>query len=261
MSGQRCLSCGLETTEKVELVALVIAFAALFFGMAVCVATQSPSGLSRSVSILLMVQHVAVVGKLASQQVPANLTWVAELFTVLSMLNFDLQFVKPGCVVGDLSFLTVYWSTYGLVALSSLMFVVASLIRAKPWRGVNSVQQMATEESSTRSSTSCPSAPAATTGSFSTSGPKQWHWRWHFRVRLTHSLLILCSVLYLRLSIMTMQALQCTSVQLETNGPLVSVLAIDLSTRCYHGGHLVTVILLVWPTLFLFCLGFPLLSA
>ena len=229
--------------------------------MAVCVATQTPSGLSRSVSILLMVQHLAVVGKLAGQQVPNSLTWVAELFTVLSMLNFDLQFVKPGCVVGALSFLNVYWATYGLVAVSAAMFAVASLIRAKPWReasGAQQVVEIATGD--VRSSThplpvrSVPTFAAAST-------PRQWQWQSRFKIRLTHAYLILCSVLYLRLSILTMEALQCTHVQLTNDGPLVSVLAIDLTTNCYHGGHLVTVILLVWPTLFLFCLGFPLLSA
>ena len=264
-SGQRCLSCGLESAEKAELVAVLIAFAALFFGMAVCVATQSPSGLSRSVSVLLMVQHLSVVGKLAGQQVPDSLTWVAELFSVLSMLNFDLQFVKPGCVVGALSFLTVYWATYGLVALSSVMFIVASLIRAQPWRSSNkrqeAVEMPTLAPSTTSSSTPTAASTTATTSRSATVPARQWPWQWRFRVRLSHSHLILCSVLYLRLSILTMEALQCTKVQLANSGPLVSVLTIDLTTRCYEGGHLITVILLVWPTLFLFCLGFPLLSA
>ena len=111
-------------------------------------------------------------------------------------------------------------------------------------------------------STATPSSSSSASATPTASSPRrQWQWRWRFKVRLTHSYLILCSVLYLRLSILTMEALHCTSVQLETDGPLVSVLAMDMSTRCYEGGHLVTVILLVWPTLFLFCLGFPLLSA
>ena len=240
-----------------------MAFAALFFGMSVCVATQSPGGLSRSVSILLLIQHLAVVGKLASQQVPASLTWVAELFTVLSMLNFDLQFVKPGCVVSDLSFLTVYWSTYGLVALSSLMFVAAALIRANPWLSSRSNNVPQAMEMSTRAASSSSSTTSVTSTAASTpiSPRRQMQWRWRFKVRLTHAMLILCSVLYLRLSILTMEALQCTRVQLVNDGPLVSVLSMDLTTRCYEGGHLVTVIMLVYPTLIFFCLGFPLLSA
>ena len=267
-NGQRCLSCGLESEERAELVALLCAFAALFIGMAVCVATQSPSALSRSVSMLLMVQHAAVVGKLAAQQVPDSLTWLAEAFSVISLLSFDIEFVKPGCVVGALSFLSVYWCTYGLAALSSLMFVIASLVRAKPWQRSDGPAPARSQELELTAPgevfTPSNKTFAVSGGSLGEIGAprrQQQQWRSRFRARLIHSQLILCSVLYLRLSILTLTALQCKTVQLDSDGSLESVLSIDLSTRCYEGAHLATVVLLVWPTLFLFCLGFPLLSA
>ena len=237
---QRCLSCGLEDTEKMELGILVIIAVALFVAMACCVATLSATGLSMAVAAILLVQHFSVVGKLAGQQVPEDLTWLVTLFTITSMLNFDVTFVKPGCVVAALSFLTVYWITLALVVGTSGLFALASFIRAKWWQLRDARQ--ADGEAEGRRAERIP-----------------WHWR--FRARLIHSHLILGSILYLRVSTMTLQALHCTDVQVDEDGSVASVLLIDLTTRCYQGPHLATALLMAWPTLFAYCLGFPLFTA
>ena len=109
-----------------ELVALLIIAFVLFLSLAVAVAAASANNLSTAVSAVLVVQHLSVVGKLAGQQVPSSLTWLVQTFSIVSMLNFDIQFVKPGCVVGALSFLTVYWCTIGLMCCVSLLFVCAA---------------------------------------------------------------------------------------------------------------------------------------
>ena len=229
-SSSRCLSCGLQEVEKLELSILVIIAAGLFFLMAICVAVLSANGLSMAVAAILLIQHFAVVGKLAGQQVPEDLTWLATFFSVLSMLNFDVTFVKPGCVVASVSFLTVYWITLCIIVLTSGLFSLASLLRVRLLRSRRSAG---------------PVIP----------------WRWRFKARFVHSHLILGSILYLRVTTMTLQALHCTDVQLEEGGAFVSVLLIDLTTRCYEGAHLLTAVALAWPLLLLFTLGFPLLSA
>ena len=83
------------------------------------------------------------------------------------------------------------------------------------------------------------------------------HWRRRFRARLIHSHLILGSILYLRITTMHFQAIHCTSV-LQSDGSYVSLLKIDLTTQCYVGTHLHSS-LFVWPMLFVYSVGFPLL--
>ena len=246
---QRCLSCGLQDAEKVELGILLILAVALFMAMAVCVATLSATGLSMAVAAILLLQHFSVVGKLAGQQIPSSYAWLTTLFSVMSMLNFDVTFVKPGCAVAALPFLSVYLVTLGLVVGTSGLFALASLIRARLWTLRQARQaKLASERGGGGAAGQAQPQPAMA-------------WSWRFRARLMHSHLILGSILYLRLSTMTLQALHCTDVERDQAGGAVSVLLIDLTTRCYEGLHLPTAVLVAWPTLFLYCLGFPLLSA
>ena len=248
-----------------ELTILLLVAAGLFLVMAVCVATMSPNGLSMGVASILLVQHFSLVGKLAGQQVPSSLSWVSAMFSVISMLNFDVQFVKPGCVVADLSFLTVYWVTWLIMLLTSAMFTIASLIKAKPWQRSNGMRERPSsrrlsDEEEVSQSVSVDSAEALKSSSPSPS-VAELPWRWRFRARWTHAHLILGSILYLRVTTMNLQALDCTEVQEEQGSPVVSVLLIDLTTLCYQGNHLITAIALIWPSVLFFCVGFPIVSA
>ena len=258
---QRCLSCGLEEQELTELVVLLCIFAALFLALAVAVATAHANKLSTAVSAVLVVQHLSVVGKLAGQQIPDSLTWLSELFTVLSMLNFDIQFVKPGCVVGALSFLTVYWCTIGLMCCVSLLFVAASAVRALLGRRVEMRERDASRTAAFAGGqprswrAHKPSAASSTSSSQEASSGLPWRWR--FRARVVHSHLILGSILYLRLTTMGFQAIHCTDV-LQSDGSYRSLLEIDMSTPCYVGAHLYSS-LFIWPMLLLNSVAFPLL--
>ena len=231
----RCLSCGLESAELMELVALVVIAFVLFLSLSVAVATASANQLSTAVSAVLVVQHLSVVGKLAAQQVPASLTWLVQAFSVLSMLNFDIQFIKPGCVVGELSFLTVYWCTVGLMLCVSALFVVAS--------GARALLSRRAEERDRVTIRAIRSDRAGL------------HWQWRFRARLIHSHLILGSILYLRLTTMGFQAINCTNV-LQSDGSYERLLSIDLTTRCYEGVHLYSAPF-IWLLLVVGSLGFP----
>ena len=264
---QRCLSCGLQSTDRDELGVLLTVALALFVSMAVCVATLSPTALSSAVSSLLFVQHLSVIGKLGASQVPSDMTWLSQVFGVLSLLNWEPGFIKAGCVTPELSFLSVYAATLGMVVLTSGMFTAASLLRAvAPWRrwqrkaGGHHAEPVQ-PPLSPLSSHSVRKSDAGDARRSSGEGPAEKPWQWRFRARLTHSHLILGSILYLRLTTLNLQALNCTDVQLSEGGDLQSVLSIDLSTRCYEGAHLAAAIVVVWPSLFLFSIGFPLLSA
>ena len=103
---------GWSPQRKWSWCALLLVAVALFACMAVCVAALSPTRLSIAVATLLLIQHFSVIGK-AGRTANSFLSGAGStsMFTVISMLNFDVQFVKPGCVVAQLSFLTVYWIT------------------------------------------------------------------------------------------------------------------------------------------------------
>ena len=273
-----CVTCGLESTEKAELYIVLLVAVAVFFAMAVAVATLSAKRLAGAVSALLLMQHLSVVGKLGGSQVASSMPWVSELFTVLSMLNFDLQFVKPGCAVGEMSFLTAYWATLGLLALTSMLFATAAAIRSVTLSRSQREERAADAQS--------PATPPAVTSSHGadtgdnggiSSGDtnsipskiaplvvqslRRLPLRDRFIARLIHAHLILGSAVYLRVTTMTLQALQCRDVVLQQDAQPTSVLAIDLTTHCYTGEHLITAVLAIWPVMFLYCIGFPLLTA
>ena len=274
---QRCLSCGLESAELMELVALLIIAFALFLSLSVAVAVASANRLSTAVSAVLVVQHLSVVGKLAGQQIPSSLTWLVQTFSIISMLNFDIQFVKPGCVVSVLSFLTVYWCTIGLVCGASLLFVCASAVRALVSRRRSaaaadaaavrtelvrrlSVQAEAHGMSPTQARRRSEMVVAAATSpqpAASTMSNGNGDWRWRFKARIIHSHLILGSILYLRLTAMNFQAINCTTV-VQSDGSTQSVLQIDLTTKCYEGNHLYSAPA-IWLLLLVYSIGFPLL--
>ena len=265
----RCLSCGLESADKLELAILLVIAAALFFATSIAVAFLSATGLSMAVAAVLMIQHFSIVGKLAGQQVPANLTWLTQLFAILSMLNFDIQFIKPGCVVGALSFLTVYWITIGLVCGVSALFVGASLVRAVMGQRAEQKERAAMQAEvagklateavadgmSPRAAQRQSDAMVAAVSTTAVSD--EIPWRWRFRARLIHSHLILGSIMYLRLTTMGFQAINCTNV-LQSDGSYERFLRIDMTTRCYVGTHLASAFF-IWPLLFVYSIGFPLL--
>ena len=283
LDGQRCLSCGLESTQRAELSVLLLLAVALFLAVAVCVATMSPNALATAVSSVLLVQHFSLVGKLAGQEVPDSATWLTEAFSVLGMCNFDVTFIKPGCSTPQLTFLDVYYITLAVVALSCVMFTAASAVRGllavrssarrhrqrteRGWGEAqgNPLEPPMLEQGVEMANCSTPKDLKESGGGGGGGGggvvpdhsvgePSGW---WHFRARLTHSHLILGSIMYLRLTTQELQALHCTTV-VQQDGGTLRVLQVDLSTVCYEGAHL-RAMYLVWPLFALYCVGFPLL--
>ena len=262
--GQLCLSCGLQSSDKLELGFLLIAAGSLFLAMAVAVAFSPAAKLSTYVAAVIMIQHASVVGKLGGQSLPSSLQWLTQVFNVLAILNFDITFIKPGCVTAALSFITVYWATCALIAVVSLMFVAASMVRAYLSMRQER-QQICSEPQSTPLSDSSQVGNGSETprsldnAVSSETRDRLLHipWRWRFKARVVHSHLILGSMMYLRLATMTLEAVNCTSV-MQADGSTAYVLKIDLTTECYAGPHLYSAMFL-WPMLFGYCVGFPLL--
>lgn len=98
--------------------------------------------------------------------------------------------------------------------------------------------------------------------------------RFVFKSRLIHSMLILCCIIYLRISILTLQGINCENTitnqiistgTMTNNTPVIDdtttfrtalILASDGSTICYQGNHLLAAIFF-FLVLLVFSIGFP----
>ena len=86
--------------------------------------------------------------------------------------------------------------------------------------------------------------------------------RWLFYSRFVHSQMILLTIVYLRMTTYSLQAVVCTNLaQQSLDGSIVhkSVLTVDGSTECYKGKHLAAAFF-IWPVLIFYCIGFPVVS-
>jgi hypothetical protein len=181
------------------------------------VAVMRDRWLAFLVAGLVVLQQFTVVGTSASTHFPSGL---ARVFSILSILNFDIQFVKAGCEIPKIDFVNAYWYTILIFFVASLGFILAAGIRAA-------------------------TVKANIVASSGVGRMKLW------KRRSVHSLVILGAIVYLQFCIRSLQALNCT----ERNGK--SVLLVEPSTQCYKGSHLVTASF-IWIFLIVYGVGFPL---
>ena len=219
--GLSCQTCGLTSDDRIELAAIIVVALLLFIAMSVAVATASSDGLSAAVAGILMMQRIAVVGGEAGKQLPSSMSVVTQLFTALSIFDFNITVVKPGCVVAAMSFLTVYWATFLMVCVTSVLFTIASYVRA---------QRASLKE-------------------------RKHSRMWIFGARLLHSHLILGSIVFLRMTTYNLEAVDCAYLPLS-DGTEQYVLLVDLVTPCYVGNHLYSAFF-IWPFLIFYSVGFP----
>ena len=283
---QQCLSCGLESAEKTQLSILLLLAVGLFFAVAAAVALLTATQLSVAVASTLLLQHLSVVGKLAGQLLSNHSSaWVSEMFSIVAMMNFDIEFVKSGCVVPAIPFLEVFWLTLGVIAFTSVMFIMAASIlgcgqhrkhqqeAARVRRRADGSQEVGHGDGGREGSSNLAGkhenvAEPAEQSSVLAASPRAAGLRAFadhsflsmFRARLIHSHLILGSILYLRLTAAAFQGVHCTDVPTESDGVL-SVLEVDMTTLCYQGAHLWTAMILAWPLITFYSVGFPFFSA
>ena len=84
------------------------------------------------------------------------------------------------------------------------------------------------------------------------------HWTPVFRARMLQATLACGVLVYLRLTTVILQMLNCGSVENDAGTGSQLVLLVDRRTLCYEGGHLYAAIV-AWALLLGFSLGFPLL--
>ena len=81
------------------------------------------------------------VGQHGSRDLPPRYAWLSQLFSYLSVLNFDLEILKPGCVTPQLTYLAQFWFTLGLMAATAIIFLAACCVRYRKDLGYSEIQE------------------------------------------------------------------------------------------------------------------------
>ena len=289
--GLACRYCGSDNGG--QLAGLLIAALVIFSVLTLILTLAAPLSLNSQVGYVLTLQQVVAIGQTAAQYLPSSWAWLAAVFRDVSLLNLDVRMFQPGCLIAQLSFVSVFWLTLLLVAVLGLLFTLAAAARAAL------VQHYA--NAGGRPSLYFWAQPVPPAGSALDGSPKPgsagfllrmqyltslpaWirdeacvafrlghssraAFRPLFCVRWRQSMLVLGAVAYLRLTTVCLQMLDCVTVQqpVMSGDPAAGstsqrVLTADYSTRCFQGEH-VPAFIVALVLLCGFSLGFVLLVA
>ena len=237
--GLLCLSCGLASDERAELIATVFAAVALFASLALGVAFLSDRTLIRFVAAIMTCQQLVVVAKMAAPQI-GNVLF-AQISNAAGITNFDVQFVKPGCSVPQIDFIMLVWITLSFISSAVVAFVLAAMMRAF-------VSSMTLHEWRSKCGFACAGREDVSPTRVIEEEKEPFCMR--FKRRAIHSLVILGNIVYLQITTRVIQGLDCVVL------PDGSRLQVDLDVPCYSGRHSQLVGVL-WVLLFLYCIGFP----
>ena len=237
MNSKRCVSCGSNASARVYFGTMIIVAFALMASVSIAVAVLKAEGLANFVTVVLLFQQFISVGKSSTAALPSSLLPLAEFFNAVSIINFDLEFFRPGCTGPPTTFIELFWFTILLWVGTGIMFFVACLIRRA--LRVRLERPSPVREAYAERSVNTSIGPAA-----SVTPPNV-----DFRRRLLHSFLVLLAFFYLKITTLCIRSLLC-SVQpdptsLVTGEPSATsslYLTIDPNVQCYSKYHAVTVV-------------------
>ncbi|KNC52790.1 uncharacterized protein AMSG_08679 [Thecamonas trahens ATCC 50062] len=227
-----CRSCGSDSSIYAELTVVVLAFVAFMALVAIALVVFSAQRLVMVVAAVVLLQQFSMALRMGFQMVSESegTPVVAALTRLASIINFEIEMLRPGCAVPRIPFSTIYFGTLALIVGAGFLFLLAVLLRQLFAPGTP------------RHLASAPIQVAAEL--------KMAVARRH-RSRYVHAVIILGTLAYLQLAVRSIQALHCVKAG---DGKLR--LNIELTELCYHGKHM-TVALLAWAVLVLFSLGLP----
>jgi hypothetical protein len=127
----KCQTCGSTALDIISLILILSVALTLFTIIAIAVVGLSPTSLSSFVGNVIILQQFIALAQEALQKLPGDQSSFTLFVSALSGINFDVQLIKPGCIVGRMSFLTLFWSTIGVMSCASLLFTLAAYIRAR----------------------------------------------------------------------------------------------------------------------------------
>jgi hypothetical protein len=212
------------------------------------------STLPTNISTLLWLCCALLASLHTFQKLPGDNSNFTLFISALSGINFDVQLIKPGCIVGRMSFLTLFWSTIGVMFVASLLFTLAAYIRARLLlrKHLSALQQQQPQDAANDND----SKNTATTNTSNADDDRThdsdayerhhlehsedgssvanrsestaaYNFRSEFRNRWLSSQLILGCLIYLRLTSYILQGIHCVSVP-DQQGNIVALLKADM---------------------------------
>jgi len=261
----RCYSCGDSTDQSAQFAALVLGAVAVTAGLAASVAIFDAPWLVEIVECFLALQQVSELGAQGSKDIPGDAgRGLATFFSFISIVNFDLQILQPGCSVPSFTFLSLFWFTIALIIFSWFAFMAACLLRFA-WRkaierknghGMSDEERDAMQQRALQAARKDP-AHAALQRNLFYIPPRE-----DLSRRVTHATLILLSIFYLKLTSLQLKLFDCVmapdpqTALAPIPGDESLYLQADLQTKCYTGAHLLTVIFALLLFVF-YTFGFP----
>lgn len=94
--GLLCLPCGTQSTARLEFILTILGCLLIYVLLSIAVAFGSTRLLSTIVGLFIGLQQFVQLGKSAINSKLGDITWLVQAFNTISVINFDLQFFKPG---------------------------------------------------------------------------------------------------------------------------------------------------------------------
>ncbi|KNC52865.1 uncharacterized protein AMSG_12226 [Thecamonas trahens ATCC 50062] len=274
-----CRACGSSASVETEMALMLVVAGGYFVVVLVGLFWLSPRSLVGVVAVVLAVQQMVIVAKVALQQVAESTKSevVPTIVRVLSILNFEIQVVKPGCAISAMSFVSLYFGTLLVVCAAGIGFLVVVWLRTRVC-GSGSQLQLARQAPVSQSvldlveaerrgagrhgpraernsisivSERLTAIDTASTRSDSTVSSGSLVSALYVRSRLKHSLVILGALAYLQIALRSVQALHCVRAG---DGELR--LKVELRVVCYSGAHMQAAVV-AWGVMAGYCVGFP----
>jgi len=273
--GDYCYACDASVDQSTQLALIALAAIAVIVSLSICVAVLSTASLCSAVGSFLMLQQIATIGVSAAPYVPTHTKQVQTFFAWFNLINFDLQLLRPGCGgLPTFTYVEKYWATIIFMILTAVLFLIACIARyfikkrqyeknsgtrtarvlvvaspSRHGRSTDGTQDDDDVDHDNDGGDDLPLPPDTPTNDFNK--------------RLQHSLLILLSIMYFRITMLLCENFICAFQTLPigsvaSNAPIDEdlMLVSDGSTSCYVGKHAVTtavsIILMV-----VFLVGFP----
>jgi hypothetical protein len=125
-----CQTCGASAADKAVIQFMIFAALCTMGLIFAAVVLLSSNHLTAVVELLIMTQEVVTIVKGSMDRLPESWTFVRNVVGLLSVINWELDVVKPGCVIPFLSYEDIYYATLILTALSFVFFAVGAYVRA-----------------------------------------------------------------------------------------------------------------------------------
>ncbi|KNC52631.1 uncharacterized protein AMSG_12171 [Thecamonas trahens ATCC 50062] len=280
-----CTACGSSASVRAELAVVAIVACGMFVIVIFGLLFLSAASLVNVVSGVIAVQQLVLVARMGLLQLSSStsVSWLALVLRVASIINFEVEVIKPGCTVGAISFPVFYGGLVVFVVGIGALFVAVVAVRSwlRPTKAASSVNAqrafdlawMPGEDETMDASTPMLSVSA---GELTTPSPEvdadnaeariavlestvvsdalgveAANARGMFAARATHAVIILVAMTYLQVALRTAQVLHC-----GWSGDGKLRLVVQRSLVCYQGRHAVAAAL-GWLVGIFVLLGFP----